>query len=430
MTTRPLRATNPTIRPLRIAVVAACPFPTLQGSQVLIRQHAEALAERGHAVHIVAYHLGLPLLLPTRESGAWSEGARMRLHRIPRMPLYKRLRACPSAGKPLLDVLLMLTLFTVAARERVDVIHAHHVEGVTAAWPVARALGKPLVFHVHTLMEGELPAYFGQPLTRRLARLVGRWMDGWLPRLADRTIVLSPEARTAFARLGTPWERLVHLPAGIEDRPAPAAVSADAVRARHGLGSGPLVIYTGNLDPYQGLDDLRRAFVEVRRVVPDAQLVIASHAGPEALRGPASWNAGGLRAVRVRDFDEVAALLAASDVAVCPRPACLGFPIKLLNYMAAGKAIVCAAGSARNIAHLDNGYVYPDDDAGALADGLIRLLCDPALAARLGRNALRTAGQLRWSTLAASFEELYFDLLETKDAVDATTGQARPARIT
>ena len=38
---------------LRIAMVAPCPFPTSQGTQVLIGQLAQALRKRGHQVHLV-----------------------------------------------------------------------------------------------------------------------------------------------------------------------------------------------------------------------------------------------------------------------------------------------------------------------------------------------------------------------------------------
>ena len=450
------RAPATSSTPLRIAIVAACPFPTLQGSQVLIRQHAQAMAARGHIVHVVAYHLGLA-----------EQVDGVQVHRIPAMPFYTRMRAGPSTGKPLLDALLAIKLLAVARRERIDLFHAHNIEGVLAAWPVARWLRKPIVFHTHTLMEGELPTYFGTPIARRMARAIGRWLDATLPRLADRTIVLSPEARSAFARLGTPWDRLVYIPPGIEDRPvelAPLTVRvpceaspwdadghreacpepcpergrrgsrrdaaaeqtgnaygieigdhAETTRARYNLGHGPLAIYTGNLDPYQGLDDLLHAFSEVRRSVPDAQLIIASHTVPDAsLNGKLHrmcLSGDGVRTIRVRAFDEAAALLAVSDVAVCPRPACLGYPIKLLNYMAAAKGIVCAAGSARDITHLHNGTIYPDGDVTALAAGLVRLLTDRALAQRLGRNAHQTVQRLRWSTLAESFDALYHDLI-------------------
>ncbi len=400
--------------PLRIAIVAACPFPTLQGSQVLIGQHAQAMAARGHIVHIVAYHLGLQSPLSLQEKGL---GGEVRIHRIPPIPFYTRLRAGPSIGKPLLDLLLALKLLAIALRERIDVFHAHNVEGVLSAWPVARLLRKPLVFHTHTLMESELPAYFGNALVRRVMRRLGRWLDALLPRLADRTIVLSPEARAAFARLGTEWDRLMLIPPGVEDRFSKSTVAqASALRARYHLGDGPLAIYTGNLDPYQGLDDLLRAFARTRSAIPSAQLIVASHASPIA-----SLDLGGegVRYIRVQSFEEAAALLSLSDVAVCPRPACLGYPIKLLNYMTAGKAIVCAAGSARGLVHLDSGYVYLDGDVDALAEGLIRLLTDRPLAQRLGRNARRYVRQLRWSALAGSFEALYRDVLHRRQAVPA-----------
>src|ERR1043166_339225 len=48
--------------PRRIAMVAACPFPSLRGSQVLIRELAHALADRGHEVHLVTYPHGESLV--------------------------------------------------------------------------------------------------------------------------------------------------------------------------------------------------------------------------------------------------------------------------------------------------------------------------------------------------------------------------------
>jgi hypothetical protein len=45
-------------RPLNIAMVAACPFPANHGSPASIREMAEAVAARGHRVHVVTYHFG------------------------------------------------------------------------------------------------------------------------------------------------------------------------------------------------------------------------------------------------------------------------------------------------------------------------------------------------------------------------------------
>ena len=43
---------------LAIAMIAACPFPVAQGSQVYIKQMTEALVKRGHHLHLVCYHFG------------------------------------------------------------------------------------------------------------------------------------------------------------------------------------------------------------------------------------------------------------------------------------------------------------------------------------------------------------------------------------
>jgi hypothetical protein len=60
----------------RIAVVAACPFPSLRGSQVLVRETAEGLAQVGHAVHVVTYPTAQHLVAIGRIS----------IHRVPKLP--------------------------------------------------------------------------------------------------------------------------------------------------------------------------------------------------------------------------------------------------------------------------------------------------------------------------------------------------------
>lgn len=45
-------------------MVAACPLPYPRGTRVRILRMAEALARRGHEVHVVTYHLGAGELSP------------------------------------------------------------------------------------------------------------------------------------------------------------------------------------------------------------------------------------------------------------------------------------------------------------------------------------------------------------------------------
>ena len=56
---------------------------------------------------------------------------------------------------------------------------------------------------------------------------------------------------------------------------------------------------------------------------------------------------------------------------------CDGIPQKLLNYMAAGKGIVCSAGSAKLLEHERTGLIVPNGDVDAFAAAIVRLAADP-----------------------------------------------------
>jgi glycosyltransferase involved in cell wall biosynthesis len=112
--------------------------------------------------------------------------------------------------------------------------------------------------------------------------------------------------------------------------------------------------------------------------------------------------------VYAHEFGTARDLLAAADVAVCPRTVCLGFPIKLLNYMAAGKAIVASAGSACGLHHQDNCWVVDNGDTEGMAAAIVNLLHDAALAQRLGERARQTAErEYTWDRAVNAITEIY-----------------------
>jgi glycosyltransferase involved in cell wall biosynthesis len=311
-----------------------------------------------------------------------------------------------------LDVLLLFLLARVVRREAIDVIHAHNYEALLVGWLVGRLTGRPVVYHSHNVMAAELPTYFRYDWSRWLAGLLGRLLDHQLPRRADVCIALSSEAVSFFRQNGVPDERIRLIPPGIDLCDVPTcdpAVRNTRVRRTYGLGDGPLVIYAGNLDQYQRLDLLFRSFKHVHAAHPEAQLIVATHSPPaqyQQLVEQIGQNAG-VRFIHCTSFAHMRDLLQVANVAVCPRVACFGFPIKLLNYMAAGKAVVVAQGSAKGVQHLQNGYVV-DDDIQSLAQGVLDLLQHPDLARRLGDAARDTVrGRFQWENAVREIEHCY-----------------------
>jgi glycosyltransferase involved in cell wall biosynthesis len=173
------------------------------------------------------------------------------------------------------------------------------------------------------------------------------------------------------------------------------------------------LIYSGTLAPYQDIDLLLDAFARARRVRKDLRLCFSVSSSFEPYEAQAR-RLGIRESIEVIEdgFDELPGRLAASNIAVLPRTACPGIPQKLLNYMAAGKAIVSSEGSAKVIEHERTGLIVPNGDADAFANALLRLADDPELARQLGDSArVDVERTYSWEQSAESLQGLYEQVL-------------------
>jgi glycosyltransferase involved in cell wall biosynthesis len=387
-------------QPLRIAVVAACAFPSARGSQVLIRDLAHALAARGHDVHVVTYPFG-EHLVPIR-------GMNVHLHRgratgwatTARLPWFIR--------KLLLDIQLLRSLYRVVRRHAIDVIHAHNYEGPLVSYVVRLLTGVPVVYHSHNALGDELAWYVTGRWRRSIARRLGAFLDGQVPRRADFAIALTPQLAGCLRANGVTGERLAILPPG-----APVCLSDDNVGGGHDSFNGRFVVmYAGNLDGYQDLPILAQGFRVFREQVPEALLVLVTHEAQWRHRLASELlhlhQIGALQVIVAPSFSVVRRLLRQADVLACPRSSWSGYPIKLLNYLAAGRPLVVAEGSAKCLTDGTDALVFRNRDSADLAAALWKLWSDPALRTRLADAARSMAVTLpTWREAVDRIEEIY-----------------------
>jgi len=193
--------------------------------------------------------------------------------------------------------------------------------------------------------------------------------------------------------------------------------SGEGSKARSKLGlepEAPIVMYTGALETFQRIDYLLQAMAVVFKENARAMLVIVVNIkNTKALEHYRSM-AGALgigdrvRFVESVPLEELPDYLAAADVTVIPRPCCPGYPIKLLNYMAAGKPTVSFAGSAKSLYHGYSGYIAANGDIDDLARGIKLFLNDPELSKIVGVQARHSLeGVLEWSTVASGVAAVY-----------------------
>ncbi len=395
------------MEPLRILHVFAAPYPSLQGSQVYMKGLLHALADRGHQVALACYGHGLG---PAR---SW-EGS-VRLLRAPGLPGYRRLRSGPDVVKPLLDAGLALRVGWAA--RWAQVIHAHNYEAPLAAYGARALWRRPVVYTAHNTMESELPAYFSGRLGRRAARELGAWLDARIPRRADIALALSASGERALRRLGC--RRVACTPPGVDLQDLAGACPERASR-RYRLAGRAWVVYAGNPDAYQDADLLLRALARVPRL----GLLLASHASLEPLRR--RCDALGIaprrrRLVRARDWPSVRDIVVAADFAALPRRTCAGFPIKLLNYLGLGKAVVAARDTAPAMAGV---LPVPPGDPQAMAGAFDSLLRHPERCRVLGEAGRQVVRRdWSWGVRITQLEGIYMELLERRDGgLGATLG--------
>jgi len=362
---------------LRVALLGAFSFPAPQGSQVFAADQARALARAGARVSLFCYGRGV---------GATPEG--VEILRIPAALSPRSYRSGLHPAKPFADAALLRRLAGAARARRIDAVLAHNAEAASVA---LRARAAPTLYVAHTLFEEELgshlPAALEAPFAPALARLGAR-IDRGVARRVDASIALTAHAAERLGRIATGPVALI--PPGVERQPPPQAGEVRAACARHGLEPGGFAIYAGNLDRYQDLETLRAAAARLA----SRSFVVATHARPRSDLAP-------LRILRV-DAGEARSLTHAAALAVAPRRRRGGFPIKLLNYMEASRAIVAREAQAHTLRSGCNALLV-GREAGveAFARAIESLFRDPARADALGRAARATLEREHdWQRLA------------------------------
>lgn len=387
-----LRKAEKNVPRYRIAMVAACPMPARRGTPLRIERLTEALIARGHHVELITYHVSDD-----------AQSLDFPVHRIFNKRVYWRMPAGPNLRKLVFyDPALAVKVWRVLAARRFDVIHAHHLEGLLVALPSRLRHGVPIVYDAHTMLSSELPSY-GPSYARRMVSTVGRWFDGVLPGSADHVATVTTDIRDRLTdRHRLSPERISVVTNGVE-------TTCFRVEGSPRPDGFIRVIYTGTLAPYQDVNLLLEAFAVALRARPDLRLCMAVSSPFDPYEGLARTL--GIRAaieLIPDNFEQLPLQLADAAFAALPRMHCDGIPQKLLNYMAAGKGIVCSAGSAKLLEHERTGLVVPNGDVSAFAAAIVRLASDPALRGVLGQAAREYVERnYSWDQAAERLERIY-----------------------
>jgi glycosyltransferase involved in cell wall biosynthesis len=283
----------------------------------------------------------------------------------------------------------------ITALRRVDAVYVESATAAAMPWDVlalslARAMGRPVGVYFRDAYQLFRDIYPASGLRQRLSDAAWRLTTRALRTLA--TVRFAPSAGLAEA-LGL--EGAVLLPPG-----------TDPSAADLGPGNAPLVAYVGAATSPLGFDRLLAAMELVRIKAPATRLLVVSQAAP--MVPLPDWVD-----LRPATRDELPSLLAPAAACVLPLPingyTNLARAVRLADFLSWGKPIVATATTeTRALLEPTGAGLLVDDEPAAIAEGLLQVLGDDGLAARLSAaaRALAVARGSRWQDRAALIADL------------------------
>lgn len=313
-------------------------------------------------------------------------------------------RALMVLHKPLLYVDFYARAFRLARRDRYDVVHAHDLNTMPAAWAIARRSGAQLVFDAHEL-------YADVSTLSPRERRVWRWIERALTGRADAVITVCTSIADELARryAVAPPAVVLNCPVHEDAQSAPGTLARAAGLEQH----VPIVLYQGGFSAHRGLPDLVRAAADV----PGAAFVLMGWGTLEPVLRDLIEELG------LGDRVHIVPPVAPSELLKHTAGATIGVipyvphglnnryttPNKLFEYINAGVPVL---GSRlpeleRFILGCDVGRTFRPGDATDLAAELNLMLGDQPTLERYRQAAARARGDLTWESQERTLFEVY-----------------------
>jgi glycosyltransferase involved in cell wall biosynthesis len=370
---------------MKLLFLAPQPFFQERGTPIAVRLALEVLAERArqnlppNEIDLVTYHEGSEVQIPN-----------VTIHRIKPPASIRGIGPGISFKKLLCDVVFLFTVLRLVWRSRgrqYDLVHAVE-ESVFIAWLLK------LVFRIPYLYDMDSSLAIQVTDKWRLLRPL-RPVLGAFERVAVKgSIAVVPvcDALAAIADRHGSRETFI-----LRDVSLLNGARHPECNLRREIGadaSAEVVLYVGNLEPYQGIDLLLESFRIVAEHHDTSRLAIIGGSPQHiaAYRAQAESMGFGARMhfLGPRPLDMLNSYIVQADILTSPRVKGNNTPMKIYSYLHSGRAILATELFTHTQVLTHEVAELASPEPGPFAEAMLRLLRDPVRRARLGSagNAL------------------------------------------
>jgi glycosyltransferase involved in cell wall biosynthesis len=295
-------------------------------------------------------------------------------------------------------------------KKKPDLIYERYSLNTFCGIWASRRFGIPIVLEVNA------PLYYEQ---RKLGKLtfesVARFSERWICSNSTRTIVVSEVMKKMLEEEGVPPAQMTVMQNGINPKEFHLGISGEAIRKQYGIEGKVVVGFVGWFRPWHGLEMLVKMMHEAGLSEKNVCLLLVGD-GPAYRDLYRYAEEHGLESSVIFTGPvkrpEMAAHIAAMDIAVQPSATEYACPMKIMEYMAMGKCIV--APDQPNIQEIlqdrVNGYLFKPGDPERFKTALLEALQDEGARKKIGRSAYETIYQRKylWSANAEETLNLVF----------------------
>jgi glycosyltransferase involved in cell wall biosynthesis len=368
-------------RLIRVLMVAPQPFFRPRGTPFSVLHRIRALLRLGHRVDLVTYPFGENPELPG-----------LRIHRSARPPLVRDVPIGPSVPKIALDLPLFRKTVDLARSGEFDLLHTHEEAAFIGPW-IARRWRIAHLYDMHSSLPQQF-SNFGRyqwaPVISLFRRLERHAVLG-----SDAIITVYPALGEHVRSLG--YEGPMAVIENTLDLPHDPVSPEDVRRCREALGlaGAPVVLYTGTLEPYQGLDLLVEAAARLAPRRPEVRFLSVGGTTEQidSLMGKARRLGVAEMFVFVPAVppEEVFTYLELADALITCRTRGTNTPLKIYQYLRSGKPVIATAiQSHLQVLDSEVAELVPPTPDG-IAGGVERLLDNGTRAQDMARRARRLA---------------------------------------
>ena len=226
---------------------------------------------------------------------------------------------------------------------------------------------------------------------------IGRRIEDYAYRNADRIIVISEDFKANIMAKGVPAEKIVVVSNWVNtENVYPVAREENVLFDRYGLDRDKFYIcYSGNIGHSQNLDLLLRVAKDLQTELPQVRFVLIGEgaAKEEVQQKIKAEGHSNIIMLPFQDYAEIAHVFSLGDAGLIISKSGVGgssVPSKTWSIMAAERPILASFDAqsdlSKLIGEINCGIAVDADDADGLKAAILTLMQDPALRAALGKN--------------------------------------------